>query len=84
MEGLEDFTCGRWSEDENIKLKGAIKTLDATLIPGRTSSQCCSRWHDALDPSIDRANGRTGARTEDEDIKLKGAVRYKLTERRIG
>ena len=32
------------------------------------------RWHDALDPSIDRANGRTGKWAEDEDIKLKDAV----------
>jgi hypothetical protein len=28
----------------------------------------------ALDPSIDRANGRTGKWTEDEDSKLKDAV----------
>jgi hypothetical protein len=33
------------------------------------------RWHDALDPSVDRANGRTGKWEDDEDIKLRNAVR---------
>jgi hypothetical protein len=46
----------------------------AALVPGRTQQQCCHRSHNALDPSIDRVNGRTGEWAEDEDIKLKGAI----------
>jgi hypothetical protein len=72
---------GKWSEDEDIKLKDAVQMHGgkkwgaiAALVPGRTKIQCCSRWHDALDPSIDRATGRTGKWAEYEDIKLKDAV----------
>jgi hypothetical protein len=51
----------------------------AALVPGRAGSgskekQCSSRWHDYLDPTIDRTIGRTGKWAEDEDIKLKDAV----------
>jgi hypothetical protein len=46
----------------------------AALVPGRTKTQCNHRWHDTLDPSIDRANGRTGKWEEDEDSKLKDAI----------
>jgi hypothetical protein len=72
---------GKWSEDEDIKLKDAVETHGgkdwykiALLVPGRTQKHCSSRWHDVLDPSIDRANGRAGKWTLDEDIKLKDAV----------
>jgi ubiquitin len=72
---------GKWVEDEDSKLKDSVqrhsgKNWDAiaALVPGRTRYQCYNRWHSALDPNIDRANGRTGKWTEDEDIKLKGAV----------
>jgi hypothetical protein len=46
----------------------------AALVPARTKSQCCSIWHDFLDPSIDRTPGRMGTRAEDEDSRLKDAV----------
>jgi hypothetical protein len=72
---------GKWAEDEDIKLKDAVQTHGdkdwnaiAALIPGRTKQQCHNRWQDALDPSIDWENGRTGTWTEDEDSKLKHAV----------
>jgi hypothetical protein len=72
---------GNWTKDEDIKLKGAVRTHGgknwdaiAARVPGRTKKQCTSRWHDVLDPSIDRANGRNGKWTADEDIKLKDAV----------
>jgi myb proto-oncogene protein len=65
-----DRTTGRtgiWAEDEDIKLKDAVhrhggKNWDAiaALVLGRAESQCCNRWHNVFDPSIDRANGRTG------------------------
>jgi myb proto-oncogene protein len=68
-------------EDEDIKLKYAVQMYGgndwiaiAGLVPGRTKSQCLRRWHDVLDPSIDRANERTGAWTEDEKHKLRYAV----------
>jgi hypothetical protein len=70
-----------WTADEDKKLKDAVQTHDgknwaaiAALVPGRTLTQCSSRWHHALDPSIDRANGRTGKWTAVEDSDLKDAV----------
>jgi hypothetical protein len=45
------------------------------LVLGRTRVQCKNRWHDVLDRSIYRANGRrTGKWTKDEDLKLKNSV----------
>jgi hypothetical protein len=41
------------------------------LVPGLEVKSCTSRWNNALDPSIDRANGRRVACTEDEGSKLK-------------
>jgi myb proto-oncogene protein len=46
----------------------------AALVSSRTRGQCRDRWKDVLDPSIDRANGRTGKWAEDEDINVKDAV----------
>jgi hypothetical protein len=46
----------------------------AELIPGRTKHQCNNRWHDILDLSINRMNGRRGKWAEGEDSKLKDAV----------
>jgi hypothetical protein len=79
-----DRTAGRartWTTDEDSNLKGAVQTHGgknwaaiAALVPGRTNSQCRDRWHNALNPSIDRTPGRTGKWTEDEDIKLNDAV----------
>jgi myb proto-oncogene protein len=72
---------GKWTEEEDSKLKNAVQTHGAknwkestALVPGRTKKQCQRRWHDVLDPSIDRANGRTGKWAKDEDSKLKDAV----------
>jgi myb proto-oncogene protein len=78
---LSNGRTGKWTEDEDIKLKNAVRThggkdWDAisALVPGRARSQCRSRWHEVLDPSIDRANGRTGQWTAVKDSKLKDAV----------
>jgi hypothetical protein len=61
---------GRWTMDEDDMLKIALKSHGgknwvaiAALVPGRTEKQCCSRWTDAFDPSIDwrmnvRVNGQ--------------------------
>ncbi len=59
---------GRWTEDEDIKLKEAVQAHGgknwaaiATLVPGRTKIQCHKRWYDGASPSvIDWANSRTG------------------------
>jgi myb proto-oncogene protein len=47
----------------------------AAFVPGRTLSQCCSRWYDAFDPRNVRTTARKGKWTPDEDDKLKDAVR---------
>jgi hypothetical protein len=72
---------GKWTTDEDNKLTSAVEThvgeswyVIAALIPNRTKQQGYSRWYQNLDPSLDRANGRTGKWVEDEDIKLKSAV----------
>jgi myb proto-oncogene protein len=73
---------GKWREEEDSKLAGAVKTHGgenwetiAALVPGRTKSQCSSRWHTISNPNIDRTPpGRTGKWEEDEDSKLKDAV----------
>jgi uncharacterized protein (DUF2237 family) len=72
---------GKWTAVEDSKLKDAVQTHGgknwiaiSALVPGRTKRQCEYRWQDALDPSIDQANGRTGRWTEDEVAKLKDAV----------
>jgi hypothetical protein len=73
---------GKWTADEDKKLKGAVlkhggKNWEAitALVPGRSQKQCCVRWHDRLDPSIGQMTARTGQWTADEDKKLKNAVR---------
>jgi hypothetical protein len=72
---------GNWEKDEDIKLKDAVQAHGgknwgaiAALVPGRTMNQCSSRWHKAVDPSIDRTIERMGPWAEDEDFKLKDAV----------
>jgi hypothetical protein len=71
---------GKWSEDEDIKLKDAVQRRGgknwaaiAALVASRTRSQCNNRWQQILDPIIGRANGRRGKWTVDEDKKLKDA-----------
>jgi hypothetical protein len=72
---------GKWTEEEDLKLKNSVKTHGgknwyeiASLVPGRTQKHCSNRWHDFLDPSIDRVDERTGKWTSDEDKQLKDAV----------
>jgi hypothetical protein len=72
---------GTWTEEEVIKLQVAVKMHGgknwdaiATLVPGRTRSQCWSRWKDVVESNLDRVSGRTGKWAEDEDSKLKDAV----------
>jgi hypothetical protein len=73
--------AGKWTADENIKLKDAVQTHGgkdwaaiAALVPGRTKMQCRDRWKGALDSNIDPTTARVGKWSEDEDKKLKGAV----------
>jgi hypothetical protein len=73
---------GKWTPDEDIKFKDAVQTHRgknwdkiAALVPDRSNNQCRSRWHNRLDPSIDRTPiERTGQWAEDEDIQLKDSV----------
>jgi hypothetical protein len=79
--GRASGRTGQWADVEDSKLKNAVQTHGcnnwvaiSALVPGRTKKQCCHRWHDVLDPSIDRANERSGTWTSVEDIKLKDSV----------
>jgi myb proto-oncogene protein len=72
---------GKWTADEDIKLKNAVQTHGgknwaaiSALFTGRTKLQCSCRWHNALDPSITLEAGCTGKWVEDEDTKLKDAA----------
>jgi hypothetical protein len=68
--------AGKWTEDEDTKLKDAVQTHGgknwcaiAALVPDRSISQCRTRWHNGW------ANGpKVGKWAEDEDIKLKDAM----------
>jgi hypothetical protein len=78
---------GKWGEDEDVELKDAVETHGdkdwvavASMIPGRTRTQCYKRWHDALDPDINQSNGRTGKGTVDEDSKLTGAIQVQVAK----
>jgi hypothetical protein len=73
---------GKWTADEDKKLKGGVREHGtknwkklAALVPSRTKSQCCKRWHDTLGSNIHPATARTGKWTADEDKKLKDGVR---------
>jgi hypothetical protein len=71
--GRPNGRTGQWSEDEDSKLKDAVHTHNdwvaiTTLVPGRSRSQCRSRWKKLT-------AGRTGKWTADEDGKLQDAVR---------
>jgi hypothetical protein len=57
---------GKWSGDEDIKLKAAVRTHGgknwdsiAALVPGRARLQCRNRFT-ILVSNIDRSNGRSG------------------------
>jgi hypothetical protein len=71
----------QWTAVEDVPLRNAVQSYGvknwaaiAALVPGRTKSQRNDRWKKALDPSIDRASGRTGKWRADEDITLMNAV----------
>ncbi len=80
--GTVSGRTGRWTEEEDSKLKSAVQRRDdknwgaiAALVPGRAIGNCRHRWHDVLDPSNDQVTRRTGNWTENEDNKLKDAVK---------
>jgi hypothetical protein len=72
---------GRWTVDEDLKLKAAAQMHDGkdwglivAFVPGRTREQCRKRWKAALEPSIALTAGHTGLWAEDEDLKLQHSV----------
>jgi hypothetical protein len=72
---------GEWIPDEDAKLLDAHQMHNgknwsgiAALVPGRTKSQCRSRWHNTLDPSVDRTPESRIKWTTDEDDVLTDAV----------
>jgi hypothetical protein len=78
---LDTGRKGRWTPEEDVALRNAFLAHNgknwvavAALVPGRSRKQCWNRWHDALDPSIEREPESTGYWTLEEDNKLKYAV----------
>jgi myb proto-oncogene protein len=70
-----------WRANGDNTLKDAVQmhggknwAAIAVLVPGRLEKRFYKRWHDVLDPSIDRASGRMGSWRADEDDKLRDAV----------
>jgi uncharacterized protein (DUF2237 family) len=73
---------GNWTTDEDSKLKDGVREHGgknwgeiATLVPGRTRTQCRIRWHETLVYTIDPMTARAGKWTADEDKSLKDGVR---------
>jgi hypothetical protein len=66
--------AGKQMKTASSKLTSAAQRHGGkALVPGR-AKRCRNRWHNALDPNIDRANGRTGKGTVDKCSKLTRAV----------
>jgi hypothetical protein len=72
---------GKWTVVEDSNLKDAVQTHGgkgwgaiAALVPGRAERQCWHRWHDILDPDMDRASGLRGKWTAVENRKLEDAA----------
>jgi hypothetical protein len=69
---------GKWTSGEDARLTRAVKKFGnnwiaiAAIIPGRTSGQCCKRWAQTVDPSIDRKLGKW---TSGEEARLTSAVK---------
>jgi S-ribosylhomocysteine lyase LuxS involved in autoinducer biosynthesis len=73
-----------WNTEEDTKLTEAVKkhgkkwVAIATMVPGRTSEQCRSRWAHTLDPV---AAGKTAGRWKpEEDAQLIDAVKKHGTD----
>jgi hypothetical protein len=73
--------CRHWNGEEDTKLTDAVKKYGkkwgavATLVPGRTSAQCSSRWIGALNP-VNGSKGRPRHTWKpEEDAKLTEAVK---------
>jgi hypothetical protein len=81
---VERVIAGRmqtWTKVDDNKLKDAVEKYGdenwdviSSLLPRRTKTQCWTRWHDSVDPKIDRKAPRTGRWTQDEDDNLKEAA----------
>jgi hypothetical protein len=72
---------GFWTPEEDNRLKDAVETHKgkdweaiSALVLGRTYVQCWNRWHDELNPSIDRTAPRKGRLATDENSKLEDAA----------
>lgn len=68
---------GLWQPDEDLLLTKLVTesgprgwTKIAAKLPGRIGKQCRERWHNHLDPSIDRSPF-----SEEEDTKIIGLVK---------
>jgi hypothetical protein len=75
---LIERKIGKWTSGEDARLTSAVKKFGnnwvaiAAIIPGRTSGQCCKRWAQTVDPSIDRKLGKW---TSGEEARLTSAVK---------
>jgi hypothetical protein len=73
---------GKWTLGEDSKLMDAVEKHNgvdwaaiAALVPGRTKTQCNSRWNNELDSKRDETTARAGEKwTAGEDSTLMDAV----------
>jgi hypothetical protein len=86
LDSKSDETTARagekWTTDEDSTLADAVKKHNgvdwaaiAALAPGRTKTQCYSRWHGCLLSKGDESTARNGKWTADEDSTLADAVK---------
>jgi myb proto-oncogene protein len=59
---------GKWTTEEDAKLFEAVAKFEkfgrkwiqvAAMVPGRSNTQCCSRWHEAVHPLMNGATKYT-------------------------
>ena len=72
LNNLENFSRGTWSKQEDQKLIEKVQELGprnwsliAKSLPGRIGKQCRERWHNHLDPNINKSKW-----TKDEDTLI--------------
>jgi hypothetical protein len=82
IDKMTAYNKDKWTVKEDEMLINAVKKLGnrdwvrvAALVPGRTNTECWSRWSNQVPPSVNRTTARAGTWNVNEDAKLNEAVR---------